>query len=157
PRDRNWTKNYQEHGYENDTTQQQERVHAKGELSRRRTIIQQESGPQPGPDEPGAMRAVDESECRPGRVLRVYRDVCIVEGEDGKEYRCAVRWLLRSLSTHERNIVTTGDRVWFRPAQQMSGDTEGAPEAVIERVEPRHGILTRASRGREHVLVANVD
>jgi ribosome biogenesis GTPase len=24
-------------------------------------------------------------------------------------------------------------------------------------VEPRHGILTRASRGREHVLVANVD
>src|SRR5262249_28735777 len=27
----------------------------------------------------------------------------------------------------------------------------------IEGVEPRHGILTRASRGREHVLVANVD
>jgi ribosome biogenesis GTPase len=30
-------------------------------------------------------------------------------------------------------------------------------EGVIERVEPRHGLLTRASRGREHVLVANVD
>ncbi len=28
---------------------------------------------------------------------------------------------------------------------------------MIERVEPRHGILTRASRQREHVLVANVD
>ena len=28
---------------------------------------------------------------------------------------------------------------------------------MIERVEPRHGLLTRASRGREHVLVANVD
>src|SRR5438477_415206 len=27
----------------------------------------------------------------------------------------------------------------------------------VERVEPRHGVLTRASRGREHVLVANVD
>src|SRR5436305_2106208 len=26
-----------------------------------------------------------------------------------------------------------------------------------ERVEPRHGVLTRASRRREHVLVANVD
>src|SRR5262249_31078467 len=26
-----------------------------------------------------------------------------------------------------------------------------------ERVEPRHGTLTRSSRGREHVLVANVD
>ena len=30
-------------------------------------------------------------------------------------------------------------------------------EGVIERVEPRHGLLTRASRGREHVQVANVD
>jgi ribosome biogenesis GTPase / thiamine phosphate phosphatase len=39
--------------------------------------------------------------------------------------------------------------VWIRPA----GDDEG----FIEGVEPRHGILTRASRGREHVLVANVD
>jgi ribosome biogenesis GTPase len=28
---------------------------------------------------------------------------------------------------------------------------------MIERVGPRHGVLTRASRGREHVLVANVD
>ncbi len=30
-------------------------------------------------------------------------------------------------------------------------------EGVIERVEPRHGCLKRASRKREHVLVANVD
>src|SRR5262249_18162463 len=30
-------------------------------------------------------------------------------------------------------------------------------EGMIERVEPRHGVLTRASRRREHVLVANVD
>src|SRR5207253_1935761 len=29
--------------------------------------------------------------------------------------------------------------------------------AVIARVEPRHGLLTRASKGREHVLVSNVD
>ena len=28
---------------------------------------------------------------------------------------------------------------------------------MIERVEPRHGLLTRASREREHVQVANVD
>jgi ribosome biogenesis GTPase len=31
------------------------------------------------------------------------------------------------------------------------------PEGLIERVEPRHGVLTRSSRRREHVLVANVD
>jgi ribosome biogenesis GTPase len=30
-------------------------------------------------------------------------------------------------------------------------------EGWIERIEPRHGLLTRASRQREHVLVANVD
>jgi ribosome biogenesis GTPase len=49
----------------------------------------------------------------------------------------------------ERNIVAPGDRVWFRPA---SGD-----EGLVESVEARRGILTRASRGREHVMVANVD
>src|SRR5205807_3447441 len=42
-----------------------------------------------------------------------------------------------------------GDRVWVLPSLNNEG--------VIERVEPRHGILTRASKGREHVLVANVD
>jgi ribosome biogenesis GTPase / thiamine phosphate phosphatase len=60
-----------------------------------------------------------------------------------------VRRVLRSLVTEERSIVTTGDHVWFR--------TSAVDEGVIERVEARHGLLTRASRGREHVLVANVD
>src|SRR6185503_10431108 len=69
--------------------------------------------------------------------------------DDGREFRCKVRRLLKSLATDERSIVTTGDRVWIRPAPNDEG--------FIERVEPRHGLLTRASRGREHVLVANVD
>jgi ribosome biogenesis GTPase len=73
----------------------------------------------------------------------------VVEAEDGRQFRCAVRRLLKTLATDERNIVTTGDRVWFRPALNDEG--------FIERVEPRHGLLKRASRGREHVLVANVD
>src|SRR5262249_15842237 len=63
--------------------------------------------------------------------------------------RCAVRRLLKSLATDERSIVATGDRVWIRPSLNDEG--------FIERVEPRHGVLTRASRKREHVLVANVD
>ena len=73
----------------------------------------------------------------------------IVETDDGRQYRCTVRRVLRTLATEGRNIVATGDRVWFLPAEQEEG--------IIERVEPRHGLLTRASRGREHVLVANVD
>src|SRR5204863_10146740 len=71
-----------------------------------------------------------------------------VEDESGKSHRCGVRRLLKTLATDERHVVATGDIVWFR----LSG-----AEGMIERVEPRHGVLTRGSRGREHVLVANVD
>lgn len=149
PRDRQWTRGFEEHGFADEATRPDERVRAKGDQSRRRTIVQQDDGPE--------MPAVDPALCRPGRVLRVFRDVCEVQGDDGRLYRCAVRWLLRSLSIEGRNIVTTGDRVWLTPAEQVSGQAEGAPDAVIERVEPRRGTLTRSSKGREHVIVANVD
>jgi ribosome biogenesis GTPase len=148
PRPRQWTRGFQEHGFEEEATSQGERVRAKGDLSRRRTIIQEEGGEKAG-NEPADMPAVDVSACLPGRVLRVHGLQSVVEAEDEQQYRCAVRRLLRTLATDERNIVTTGDRVWFRPAPNNEG--------FIERVEPRHGLLTRASRGREHVLVANVD
>jgi ribosome biogenesis GTPase len=46
-------------------------------------------------------------------------------------------------------VIAAGDIVWFRP--------EGKDEGIIERVEPRHGVVSRTSRGRQHVLVANVD
>jgi ribosome biogenesis GTPase len=147
PRQRQWTRGFHEHGFAEEATPGDERVRAKGDLSRRRTIIQEE-GSAAGGQEPAEMPAVDSSMARPGRVLRVHGLVSVVEAEDGRQYRCAVRRLLRTLATEERNIVTTGDRVWFLPA----GD-----EGVIERIEPRHGLLTRASRKREHVLVANVD
>jgi len=150
PRPRHWTRGFQEHGFAEEATLGEERVRAKGDLSRRRTIIQDEAGPAAGtgPEAPG-MPAVDPAACLAGRVLRVHGPQSVVETDDGRQYRCAVRRLLRTLATDERSIVTTGDRVWFRPALQDEG--------LIERVEPRHGLLTRASRGREHVLVANVD
>jgi ribosome biogenesis GTPase len=143
PRQRDWTQRF--HDADDNAAPTEERVRAKGELSRRRTIIQDEADG----TEAAAMPAVDTSICLPGRVLRVHGLVSIVAADDGRQFRCAVRRLLRTLATEERSIVTTGDRVWFRPAPQDEG--------LIERVEPRHGLLTRASRGREHVLVANVD
>jgi ribosome biogenesis GTPase len=151
PRQRQWTRGFQEHGYSDEATVNDERVRAKGDLSRKRTIIQSEDTPADG-HEPAAMPAADAKTCLPGRILRVHRLQCVVEAEDGRQFRCVVRQLLRSLSTDERNIVTTGDRVWFRPPEGKQAD-----EGLIESVEPRHGLLTRASRGREHVLVANVD
>ena len=67
---------------------------------------------------PPEMPAVDRRACLPGRVLRVHGLASVVETEDGRQFRCAVRRLLRTLATDERNIVATGDRVWFRPAPQ---------------------------------------
>jgi ribosome biogenesis GTPase len=148
PRDRQWTRGFQEHGFEEEATLGDERVRAKGALSRKRTIIQDDIAPADGA-EPTEMPTADVNKCLPGRVLRVHRLQSVVELDDGRQMRCTVRGLLRSLLTEERSIVTTGDRVWVQP----SDNDEGA----IESVEPRHGLLTRASRGREHVIVANVD
>jgi ribosome biogenesis GTPase / thiamine phosphate phosphatase len=147
PRDRHWTQKFQDPTVADDAPTD-ERVRAKGDLSRYRTVMQEET-PADGPPAAEGMPAADLSECRPGRVIRVHGLQSVVEAEDGTLHRCAVRRLLKSLVTDERSIVTTGDRVWFRDA--------GNAEGMIERVEPRRGVLTRASRRREHVLVANVD
>lgn len=146
PRAKDWTRGFADHGFEEQATVGGERVRAKGDLSRKRTIIQDESA---GETDAAGMPTADPSVHVPGRVVRVHGLQSVVQTDDGRQFRCAVRRLLKSLATDERSIVTTGDRVWIRPAQ---GD-----EGFIERVEPRHGVLTRASRGREHVLVANVD
>jgi ribosome biogenesis GTPase / thiamine phosphate phosphatase len=186
PRPRQWTRDFQDHGFAEEATSNQERVRAKGELSRRRTIIQEdtEAASVEG-QEPAEMPAVDASTSLPGRVLRVHGLFSIVQTDDGQQYRCVVRRLLRTLATHERNIMATGDRVWVRPVASspptplprsggegsvlppsppkgergVGGEGGGEPtaEGWIERIEPRHGLLTRASRGREQVLVANVD
>lgn len=176
PRPHQWTRDFQDHGFTDEATTGQERVRAKGELSRRRTIVQEETNTagETG-QEPAEMPAVDVLACLPGRVLRVHGLYSIVQTDDGREHRCVVRRLLRTLATRERNIVATGDRVWIRPdrdprsaasnppnaevdhGKRAEDDGERIAEGWIERIEPRHGLLTRASRGRQHVLVANVD
>ncbi len=160
PRPRQWTRGFQDHGFTEEATTGQERVRAKGDLSRRRTILQDdtEDAPSSG-QEPAEMPAVDRTACRPGRVLRVHGLFSIVQTDDGQPYRCVIRRLLRTLATQERNIVATGDRVWIRvdPPSELAHVESAAAEGWIERIEPRHGLLTRASRGKEQVIVANVD
>ncbi|MGH7224521.1 MAG: ribosome small subunit-dependent GTPase A [Gemmataceae bacterium] len=162
PRPRQWTRDFQDHGFAEEATANQERVRAKGDLSRRRTIIQDDTGTASAAgQEPAEMPAVDALKSLPGRVLRVHGLFSIVQTDDGQHYRCVVRRLLRTLATHERNIVATGDRVWIRvsgEARVENGEKDAlSTDSWIERIEPRHGLLTRASRGREQVLVANVD
>jgi ribosome biogenesis GTPase len=155
PRERQWTRGFQEHGFTEEATQSDERVRAKGDLSRRRTIIQDVDA-----ETKSEMPAAAAGTYLRGRVIRVHGLMNVVEADDGRRYRCAVRRLLRTIATDERSLVTCGDRVWFRSDAKEApaeGESSAELEGMIERVEPRHGLLTRASRKREHVLVANVD
>jgi ribosome biogenesis GTPase len=148
-------------GYDAEATGAQEgppseRVRAKGELSRHRTIVTHEaeagaagsSAEAPGP---AALRAVDMDTCLPAVVLLIHGLVSIVQTEDGRTYSCHVRRVLKSLAIDGRNVLTVGDRVWFRPAQAEGSD------GLIERIEPRRGVITRGYRQRQHVLAANVE
>ncbi len=135
-----------------------ERVRAKGDLSRHRTIMTDlPDAANPGgsgegsSEDAAANRSVDLSACLTGRVVRIHGQLSIVETEREKTYACQVRRLLKTLSIDARNVVTVGDHVWFRP-----GASEG-DEAVIEKVEPRKGTIVRGYRRHKHVLVANVD
>ena len=150
-RSSDWTKRYREHGFEDEAPVQGERVSGKGELVRRRTICgdQRDGDAEPGF---GVQLDVDESTCRRGRVLGVFGLISMVEDENGQLYSCATRRLLKTLSTDQRHVVATGDCVLFRPVENTEPN-----EGVIERVEPRHGCICRAVRGRQQVLVANVD
>ena len=111
-----------------DHVHKEERVSGKGSQSRRRTVVGEVGeGDQ-------LLRAVDESVCQPGRVLAaIGATQCTVQAEDGTIYECTVRRVLRTMSRDARNVVVTGDKVLFQPLDDKQG--------VIERVEPRQGIL----------------
>lgn len=141
PRSNDLTTGFQQHGFKDEATVANERVRTKGDLSRKRTIQVDDDG--------AAQGAADVTACQQGRVLRVHGLDTVVQMTDGRIIRAKVRRLLKTVSTDERNVVVTGDHVWLR----LTPNDEG----FIERVDPRHGNLTRASRRREHVLVANVD
>jgi ribosome biogenesis GTPase len=146
-----WTRQFHKHGLADDEAPAVERVSGKGELSRRRTVVGMEAE---GLDDRGLAvhLEVDEAACRPGRVLCVMGLVSLVEAEGGQTYRCATRRLLKTISTDQRHVVAAGDRVLFR-----SVPSRGGVEGIIERVEPRKGCLSRTVKGRQQVIVANVD
>jgi ribosome biogenesis GTPase len=120
------------------------RVSGKGELSRRRTIIAAEDS-----DGTDVLRDIDVSRCVAGRVLSSAGLTTVVRCTDGRRFECTIRKVLRAMSRDERKIVVPGDEVLLRP----TGDIEG----VIERVNPRRGVLARRHQNKEHLLVANID
>lgn len=149
PRDTDWTRRFDREPGETEDTARDERISGKGSLTRKRTIITDADAAASDDDDQQSQLDIDESTALSGRVLSVHGLLSTVEAADGRQFRCTTRRLLRTLSTDQRHVVAAGDRVLFRPA--------GNDEGIIERIEPRRGVLNRTSRGRQHVLVTNVD
>lgn len=127
-----------------------ERLSGKGDLTRYRTVVgvENEEG-----DE--ILREIDEENCLNGRIIAATGLNSIVQTNEGVKYECTVRRVVRTLARDARNVVVTGDRVRFLPTDQIL--PSGLQQGVIERVEPRSGIISRVSQNREHIIVANVD
>jgi ribosome biogenesis GTPase len=123
-----------------------ERITGKGDLTRKRTIVGTEDDAESGGFK--VLRDVDAASLR-GRVLSVHGLSSVVQADDGRQFRCAIRGLLKDLSTDLRHVVVAGDVVFFRP--------EATGDSLIERIEPRSHVLSRMSKGRQQILVANVD
>ncbi len=152
-RERGLTRDFEVHG-DDSHHERGDRVSGKGRLTRRRTV----AGAEMTEDSSGqiVLPEIDHKTCVLGRVLRVQGLVSRVLGENGRLYACATRQLLKQLATNLRHVVAAGDLVWVRP----EGPTpqEGLPqEGIIERVEPRHGVLSRTSRNRQHLIATNID
>jgi ribosome biogenesis GTPase len=146
-----WTRKYDSDELSVDNTLHGERVSGKGDLTRRRTILSEDVSSE-GESPSGMQLAVDETLCRPGRVLSVHGLYSEVQDAEGAIYHCATRRILKTLATDLRHVVTAGDRILFRPVENTD-----LKEGFIERVEPRKGMLCREVRRRRQILVTNVD
>lgn len=142
-RDGDFTQRYAQDEEQTENVPQSERISGKGDLTRKRTIYTTDEGGEE------LDLQIDESGCLKGRVLSVRGLFSSVDAEDGRQYECATRRLLKTLSTDKRHVVATGDRVVFRPV--------GEDEGIILKTEPRQGTISRTSRGRQHLIVTNVD
>jgi ribosome biogenesis GTPase len=149
----NLTREFQQHGFEDEAPEKQERISGKGDLTRHRTVVGVEADV--GDTGLQVHLNVDDSETIAGQVLRVHGLESVVLAENGIEYRCAIRGLLKNMDTEQRNVIAAGDRVTIRP-QPVTGSAD-SQQGLIVRIEPRYGVISRTSRGQQHVIVANVD
>ena len=140
-----WTRQYHADSDEVEDTRRSESVRAKGDLSRKRTIILDDD------DAP----VVDESQWLCGTVTIVHGLVCYVDDQQGGNWTCTVRRILRTLMIENRSPVAVGDKVWFADQSQAA---DGELVGVIERVAERTSQLSRRDRrGRRHTLCTNAD
>ncbi len=145
-----YTREFADDAQKLENEQTGERVSGKGALTRKRTII----GSNADTPDAGFEVELDVSETGSlsGRVLRVHGLNSFVQGDDDRVYQCTVRGILKSLSTDLQHVVVAGDFVMIEKVDH--GDED---QGVIVRVEPRRNQISRTSRKRQQILVANVD
>jgi ribosome biogenesis GTPase len=147
-RQNDFTRHVNANETEIDHIDREQRVSGKGELSRRRTVLGEQG------ENDTFVLSVDEAACLRGRVLSAIGSTqCTVQADSGQpqagsHFECTVRRVVRTVARNARNAVVTGDRVLFLPSENNTG--------VIERVEPRQGVLARGHQYKQHILVANV-
>lgn len=141
-----WTRRYQSGDAKMQDESARERMSGKGDLTRKRTVLGDATAAEAAGYD--VLRDVAAGTIG-GRVLSVHGLASRVLAENGIEYQCSVRGVLKSMSTDLRHVVATGDRVVITPG--------GETEAVIERVEPRTAVICRTSKGRRHIMVSNVE
>ena len=127
-----------------------ERLTGKGELTRRRTVITRHAFDDGHVDESSDVPAVGSpaADTWRGQVLHIHGLESFVRDPRGAIVRCTTRRLIRTFATDQRHPVAPGDWVHVRGV---------GVEGVIQSVESRRSALCRSSRGRRHVIVANVD
>lgn len=118
---------------------QGESIRAKGDLSRKRTVVARSGEPTGGRRVRGLASAVRGA---------------FVEVDDGRQiWMCTIRRILRTRSIESRSPVVVGDEVTFT----VIAEGEGQREGVIDEVHPRKSVLARADGRRKHIIAANVE
>lgn len=144
-----WTKGYHDGDVAREDTAGVENVRAKGDLSRKRTIVVDGT---PDPD----------IQLHSGTVVRLRG--LVAEVDDGKIiWACTVRRMLRTRLIQQRHPIAVGDKVKFQPVK-MAGEqstmmsmAEEMSEGVIDDVEPRKTILLRKYERKLQAVAVNVE
>jgi ribosome biogenesis GTPase / thiamine phosphate phosphatase len=130
-----------------------ERVSGRGQLTRKRTVAGATT------DGEHIILEIDEAACIQGRVISAIGSTqCVVQADDRQRYHCTVRRVVQTIARDARSAVVTGDRVWVRPGPPEVVPGQSIPKliGVIERVEPRQGVLARGHQYQQHIIVANI-
>lgn len=144
-----WTRAVKQGREEVDDAHKVENIRAKGELSRKRTVII-------------GGETAEQATWLDG-VVTAIRGL-VTEVDTGEQlFACTARRILRTRQIDERTAIAVGDRVRISRVEQggeeqlTTSERRELPEGVVEEVHPRKTILTRTYERKTHIIAANID